>query len=371
MLQTETRSAPKARGIVMNAAVIDGIRQPARVTQVKVPEIGPDDALIRVVASGICRSDWHLWNGDWAWFGQKLHAVLGHEIGGVVEAVGANVRTIKPGMKVTIPFNLACGSCPYCRKGRQNLCDNQQVPHSLEGSGGWAEYMRAPNADMNCIELPEGVDEMAAAALGCRFMTAWRAVQTQGAVRGGETVAIFGCGGVGQAAVEIASVLGARVIAVDVDDAKLEKMKQLGADAVVNARGLSGEEAAAKVKAITDGNCGADLAVDALGSRDTMIGALHSLRKGGRLSQVGLTSQAEQGQVSLPTDLIVVNEWEIRGSLGNPQAGYHDLLGLVARGKLNPTKLVSREVRLSDVGSVLDDMDNFRTQGYVIITDFT
>lgn len=355
---------------LMNASFIEGVRAKARVEKVEIPEIGPDDALVRVVASGICRSDWHLWNGDWAWFNQKLYPTLGHEIGGVVEAVGANVKNIKPGMKITVPFNLACGSCPYCRKGRQNLCDNQQVPHSLPGSGGWAEYMRAPNADMNCVPLPEGVDEMAAAALGCRFMTAWRAVQTQGAVRGGETVAIFGCGGVGQAAVEIASVLGARVIAVDVDDRKLAKMKELGADAVVNSKGLSGEEAAQKVKAITDGNWGADLAVDALGIRNTMIGALMSLRKGGRLSQVGLTSQAEQGLVSLPTDLIVVNEWEIRGSLGNPQGGYNDLLGMVARGKLNPTRLVSEEVRLSDVARVLDDMDNYRTDGYVIITDF-
>jgi propanol-preferring alcohol dehydrogenase len=230
--------------------------------------------------------------------------------------------------------------------------------------------MRAPNADMNCIELPEGVDELAAAALGCRFMTAWRAVQSQGAVRGGETVAVFGCGGVGQAAVEIAAVLGARVIAVDVDDRKLAKMKDLGADAVVNSGGLSGEEAALKVKAITDGGVGADLAVDALGIRNTMIGALMSLRKGGRLAQVGLTSQAEQGMVALPTDLIVVNEWEIRGSLGNPQGGYRDLLAMVARGKLNPTRLVSEQVRLSDVARVLDDMDNFRTDGYVVITDF-
>lgn len=354
----------------MKASILDGVRSIARVEQVDIPEIGPDDALIKVVASGICRSDWHLWNGDWAWFDQKLFATLGHEIGGVVEAVGSNVKNIKTGMRVTIPFNLACGSCPYCRKGRQNLCDYQQTPNSLPGSGGWAEYMRAPNADMNCIELPEGVDELSAAALGCRFMTAWRAVQSQGAVRGGETVAVFGCGGVGQAAVEIAAVLGARVIAVDVDDRKLAKMKDLGADAVVNSGGLSGEEAALKVKAITDGGVGADLAVDALGIRNTMIGALMSLRKGGRLAQVGLTSQAEQGMVALPTDLIVVNEWEIRGSLGNPQGGYRDLLAMVARGKLNPTRLVSEQVRLSDVARVLDDMDNFRTDGYVVITDF-
>jgi propanol-preferring alcohol dehydrogenase len=355
---------------MMNTSVIDAVRGVARVERVAIPEIAADDALVRVVASGICRSDWHLWNGDWGWFDQKLGSTLGHEIGGVVEAVGANVRNVKTGMRVTIPFNLACGTCPYCRKGRQNLCDNQQLPQTLPGSGGWAEFMRAPNADLNCIPLPDGVDELAAAALGCRFMTAWRAVQARGDVRGGETVAIFGCGGVGQAAVEIASVLGARVIAVDVDDRKLSKMLQLGADLIVNSRGMTGEETAQKVKAVTDGAQGADLAVDALGIRDTMIGALMSLRKGGRLSQVGLTSQAEQGRIELPTDLIVINEWEIRGSLGNPHGSYNDLLSMVARGRLHPTKLVSEQVRLSDVARVLDDMDNFRTDGYVIITDF-
>lgn len=354
----------------MNAAVLNGVRSVATVQQRDIPNIGPDDALIRVVASGICRSDWHLWNGDWGWIDQKLFDVLGHEIGGVVEAVGENVRRIKVGQKVTIPFNLACGHCPYCKKGRHNICDNQKVPHSLDGSGGWAEYMRAPDADLNCIPLPDGVDELAAAALGCRYMTAWRAVRDRAQIQGGETLAVFGCGGVGQAAVEIGATLGARVIAVDVDDKKLEKMKKLGADATVNAKGMAPEEAAAAVKALTDGGIGADAAVDALGIRTTMLGALNSLCKGGRLAQVGLTSQDEKGQVALPTDLIVAFEWEIRGSLGNPQSGYHDLLSMVARGKLNPTRLVSEEVGLSDVARVLDDMDNFRTDGYVVITRF-
>jgi D-arabinose 1-dehydrogenase-like Zn-dependent alcohol dehydrogenase len=135
----------------MRAARVDGVRQPVHVAEVPVPEIGADDALVRVVASGICRSDWHLWNGDWGWLGMKLPqpAVLGHEIGGVVAAAGSGVRQIKPGMRVTIPFNMACGWCPYCRDGRQNLCDNAQFPMLLEGSGGWAQYVRVPTADLN------------------------------------------------------------------------------------------------------------------------------------------------------------------------------------------------------------------------------
>ena len=127
----------------------------------------------------------------------------------------------------------------------------------------------------------------------------------------------------------------------------------------------------AAVKAITDRGAGVDLALDALGSTQTANSAIHALRRGGRLAQVGLTSQEEQGNILVPMDKIVLNELDIRGSLGNPQSQYAELLGLVAAGRLNPKRLVSRQVSLSDVGSVLDDMDQFKTDGYVIITDFS
>ena len=121
----------------MRAAQFDGIRGRVQVREMLVPEIDEEDALVRVVTWGICRSDWHLWNGDWEWFGPKLlqPAVLGHEIGGVVEKVGSSVRHIQRGMRVTIPFHLACGYCPYCRSGEQNLCENRIVPMDTPGSG--------------------------------------------------------------------------------------------------------------------------------------------------------------------------------------------------------------------------------------------
>lgn len=356
----------------MNAAQIQGVRGPVNVTRMQVPDIGEDDALVRVVASGVCRSDWHLWNGDWEWVGMSLapNAVLGHEIGGVVEAVGTNVTSVRVGQKVTVPFNLACGSCHHCARGEQNICDNAAVPHLIPGSGGWAQYMRAPNANLNCVPLPDGVDEMTAAALGCRYMTAWRAVQARGEIRGGETLAVFGCGGVGLAAVEIGAALGARVIAVDVDDAKLSKAREVGAAEGINVRGLSPEASGEAVRRRTDRGAGADVALDALGAKATVNAALHALRKGGRLSQVGLTSQEEKGVIAIPMDMIVLKELEIHGSLGNPQSRYGELLGLVAADRLKPTSLVSRTVSLRDVESVLHDMDTFRTSGYVIITDF-
>jgi len=365
--------APKAwSSRTMKAAQLAGVRGEVTVKDLQIPEVGPDDALVRVVASGICRSDWHLWNGDWEWLGLRVKpgAVLGHEIGGVVEAVGANVRSVRPGQRVTVPMNLACGHCHHCSRGEQNICDNAAFPHFIPGSGGWAQYMRAPNANLNCIALPDGVDELTAAALGCRYMTAWRAIQNRGSLKGGESVAVFGCGGVGQAAIEIATALGGRVIAIDVDDAKLARAREIGASEVVNARGLSPEKTGELVCRVTDRGAGVDLAVDALGASATVNSALHSLRKGGRLAQVGLTSQEEKGAIGIPIDMLVFKELDIRGSSGNPQSQYDELLGLVASKKLNPTALVSREVALADVQSVLHDMDKFKTDGYVIITDF-
>ncbi|MBV9777409.1 MAG: alcohol dehydrogenase catalytic domain-containing protein [Acetobacteraceae bacterium] len=355
----------------MHAAQSSGPRGQVNVVEVPVPEVREGEALIRISASGICRSDWHLWNGDWTWVGLQLPqpAVLGHEMGGTVVAVGPGVKRASTGMRVTVPFNLACGDCPYCHEGRQNLCDNAAFPMMLPGSGGWAQYARIPNADLNCIPLPDEVDELSAAALGCRYMTAWRAMRARGGVRGGEKVVVVGCGGVGLAAVEIGAALGGRVIAVDIDPEKLRQARELGAEQGIQAGGQEPKQLARAIKQAAGGN-GVDLAVDALGSAATLLPGLLALRKGGRLAQVGLTSQEDKGTVSIPVDVLVNKELSIVGSLGNPHAGYPELLSLVASGRLRPRALVSREVGLDEVDAVLREMDNFKTSGYVVITRF-
>jgi propanol-preferring alcohol dehydrogenase len=356
---------------LMRSCRFNGVNAAFSVDTVAIPEIGEDEALVRVVASGICRSDWHLWKGDWSWVGLELplKTVLGHEIGGVIVKVGAGVKRVGPGMRVTMPFNYACGFCDYCRQGKQNLCDNLLTQFTVDGGGGWQEFIRVPLADMNCIPLPDGVDELTAAALGCRYMTAWRAVVNRGQVRPGEFVAVHGCGGVGLAAIQISGAIGGRTIAVDIDDEKLIKAKETGAFATVNARGLNPMEVGAAVRQAA-GGVGAHVAVDALGGTKTTLGALFSLRKAGRLAQVGLTSGADKGNISLPMDIIVMQELQISGSCGNPQSDYPNLMGLVASGKLTPAALVSREVGLDDVQGVLQDMDDYKTSGYVIITRF-
>lgn len=369
MFFESVRWSPNQKMLVAQAT---GVRSPVKVMSVPVPEIGPEDALVRIQASGICRSDWHIWNGDWGWFGVVMPegGVLGHEIGGVVEKVGSRVTTIKVGQRVTVPFHLACGKCPSCQRGHMNRCDDGASTNGTNGSGGWAEYMRVPGADLNCIPLPNEVSTLTAAALGCRYMTGWHAVHDQGALLGGETAAIFGCGGVGMAAIEVAVCLGGDVIAVDVDDAKLAQARQLGARATINAKGLSSEQVGQAVKDLTVAGAGADMTVDALGLQHTVLAGVYSLRKGGRLAQVGLTSQAEKGMASVPVDQIVSRELRIVGSVGNPHWGYQQLLTLVAQGRLRPERLISKEIKLSEVEAILHDMDTFKTTGYVVITDF-
>lgn len=354
----------------MRAVQMDDFRKRLVVRDVPIPEIGDEDALIRVTASGICRTDWHVWNGDWTWIG--LHAplptTLGHEIGGVVERLGSKVSALPVGTRVTVPFNFACGGCRYCRKGLQNLCDNWAWPF-LIGSGGFADYVRVPNANLNCIPLPGEVSDLDAAVLGCRYMTAYRQVRTRAAVRAGETVTVVGLGGVGLAAAEIASALGAQVIAVDKQPDRLAEATKLGAMEVIDSENLSPDEVGQRVRAV-NGGLGSEVSIDAIGVNDATLAALESLRKGGRLATVGLTTRGEDGKLTIPIDEIVANELSISGSLGNPHGDYPELLAMIQNGKLAPRQHVRREVGFDDVQGVFDVLPDFGTRGYVVITDF-
>ena len=337
-------------------------REPMTVQEYPEPEIGPHDALLRVEACGICRSDWHIWQGDWSWIGieRQLPAVLGHEFAGVVEAVGSEVRDIRPGMRVLTPFHKACGVCASCRAGASNVCDNPPA-----GSGGFAELARIPVADFNAIPLPDDVSTLVGSALGCRYMTAYRAVADRGGVRGGEWVAVHGCGGIGLAAVQIAAALGAQVVAIDLDDAKLEQARAEGAVATVNA---SDHPAAEAVQEITGG--GADVSIDALGVKATVLNSLMSLRKRGRHVQVGLTTREEEGMVALPIDQIVLRELEFLGTVGNPHVNYQPLLQMVEHGQLHPERLIGEHVRLEELPRVLESMTSFGTSGFTTIDRF-
>jgi D-arabinose 1-dehydrogenase-like Zn-dependent alcohol dehydrogenase len=353
----------------MRVAQMTAFRRPLQILDLPVAAPRADGAVVRVEASGVCRSDWHFWNQDLAWMGFNLAlpANTGHEVGGVVEEIGRNVRGIKVGDRVTIPFHEADGTCLQCRAGYQNICDHVIIP-GVQRLGGWAQYVTVTAADLNCIKLPDGVDTLSAAALGCRFMTAYRATLGRGRVQPGEWIAVHGCGGVGLSAVQIAAAADALVVAVDVEDRKLAKAREEGAVATVNARGLTAEQVGQAVKDVTGG--GAHVSIDALGRGFTFHQSFHSLRKRGRHVQAGITSQEESGQVLLPLDLLTNLELEVVGSLGNPHPKYAELLQLVAQQKLWPARLVTREIALDEVSDTLDRMTRFDTIGFEVITRF-
>ena len=355
----------------MRAVQADAIRRPMELREIAIPDIGDDDVLVRVVASGICRTDWHVWNGDWTWAGLELPLpiTLGHEIGGVIERVGSDVSKLKPGMKVCVPFNFADGTCEYCRKGLQNLCENAAWNFTSPGSGGFAQYARVPNASLNCIALPPNMTERDGAALGCRYMTAYRAVRSRAKVRAGETVVVIGIGGVGRSAVQIAAAMGGLVIAIDTKPSAVTAATTLGALEVINSNGVSPEDVGAQVRKLTGGK-GADVVIDGMGGTNTTLTALQSLAKGGRLCEAGLTTQDDKGQVSIPIDQLVLNEWSLVGSLGNPHSEYPELLHLVDSGTLAPSRIIGEEVALQDVQSVFDRLPAFGTEGFTVITNF-
>jgi len=349
----------------MRAAVLREYGEPLEVTERPDPTADPDGVVVAVEACGVCRSDWHAWqgHGEWADDQVPLNYVLGHEPAGRVIEVGAEVERFAEGDRVVVPFSLGCGDCHDCRTGHGNTCsDGLALGFERDVPGAFAEQVAVPDADHNLQRLPDGVSFRDVAAVGCRYMTAFHALAHRADVGGGDWVAVHGCGGVGLSTVQIADALGARPIAVDVSDAALTRAADVGASATVDA------SAAAVVDAIrdhTDG--GADVSVDALGRAETARNSVRCLRARGTHVQVGLTTDAERGEVSLPTDWMT--RWEIDwlGSRGMPPARFDELLSMVADGSLEPGKLVSRELSLEEVSDRLAAMTDYETEGVELL----
>ena len=350
----------------MKAALLVATNEPLVVQEVPDPELSNDGVIIHIEACGICRTDWHLWKGHWDWIGvqSRFPLILGHEMAGTIVAVGPNTKRFAVGERVLAPFHYSCGLCDRCQAGLQNLCLDPMFPGS-NIDGGFGELVSVPHADVNLLHLPDNIESATASALGCRFMTAFHAVVELGSIRPGETIAIFGCGGVGLSAVMLAAAAGATVIAVDIDAAKLEKAKSIGASFTVDA---SDGDASEAVREITHG--GANVAVDALGIESTVVGGIRSLAARGRHIQVGLSTAAERGMVAIPTDLIVAKELQILGSHGMPRPRYAELIAMVAAGTVRPDLLIGQRLPIEDVTDVLDSMTSFENQGFSVITSW-
>jgi D-arabinose 1-dehydrogenase-like Zn-dependent alcohol dehydrogenase len=333
----------------VRAVVYAALGELPTLAEVADPACPPDGVVVDVAATGVCRSDWHAWRGHDP---VTLPHVPGHEYAGTIAEVGAAVTRWSVGDRVTVPFVLGCGVCEQCRTGDAQVCPDQLQPgFTLPGS--FAERVGVPRADHNVIGLPDAVSFAAAASLGCRFATAYRAVVAHGQVTEGQWVAVHGCGGVGLSAVMIASALGARVVAVDVSRPALEAALSLGAVSVVDSSQVVDVVAAVHVR--TAG--GAHVSLDAIGDPGVAYASIASLRPRGRHVQVGLLV-GEDAPTPLPMDLVVARELLVLGSHGMPAVDYPAMLELVASGALDPERLVARRIGLDQAGAAIAAMDH-------------
>lgn len=325
--------------------VYDAVGARPIVRDVAEPVCPADGVVVSVGASGVCRSDWHAWRGHDP---VALPHIGGHELAGTVVATGPAVDRFHVGDRVTTPFVLGCGRCDYCGRGDAQVCPAQTQP-GFTGPGSFAERVALPGADLNLVALPDSFGFVVAAALGCRFATAFRALTIHGRVRPGDWVAIFGCGGVGLSAVLIARALGARVVAVDVSAAALDRARECGAEAVVGSA-----DPAAEVREATGG--GADVGVDALGAVSTATASLLSLRRRGRHVQVGLLL-GDAARAGLPMDRVVTYELEIYGSHGLAAQDYPAMFDLIRAGAIPLAKLVGSVISLDQAPDALLGLD--------------
>jgi alcohol dehydrogenase len=336
----------------MRAVVVEEYGVLPVVQEVPRPEPADGSVVLKVEATGLCRSDWHGWMGHDADI--VLPHVPGHELAGTIAAVGAGVSGWQVGERVTTPFICACGACEQCREGNQQVCPNQLQP-GFNYWGSFADYVVVPYAEVNLVRLPNDLDFATAAGLGCRFATSFRAIHQVGKVVAGETVVVFGCGGVGLSAVMIAAALGARVIAVDTNPDALKLAREYGASDTLQAGSTTVQE-------IQDLG-GAHVTMDALGSNDIVQQALHALKPRGRHLQVGLLPSG----VQLDIGRLIGQELQWLGSHGMPAHAYSDMLSLVATGNLKPADLITRTITLEETPAALAALSDGTPAGVTII----
>ncbi|MDA0164252.1 alcohol dehydrogenase catalytic domain-containing protein [Solirubrobacter ginsenosidimutans] len=340
----------------MRATMLRSFAEPLTLETVDDPVCGDDGVVVQVRATGVCRSDWH------AWMGHDPSIVLphvpGHELCGVVAEVGPSVRGWTVGDRVTVPFCCGCGVCEPCRLGETQICDQDFQP-GFTAWGSFAEFVALPRADLNLVAVPEGLSDVEAASLGCRFMTAWAALHVHAGVRAGEWVAVHGCGGVGLAALMIAAAAGARVVAVDIDAAKLERARALGAEAVAS------DDVVGSIRDVTGG--GAHVSLDALGHPVTCVNSIDCLRKRGRHAQVGLLL-GDSRVVPIPMATVIARELRVFGVHGMAVRHYPAMLSAIAGGSVRPGALVAKTIGLEAASDELASMGSFAQEGVTVIT---
>ena len=327
----------------MRAAVFYAAHEPLRLENVPEPELEAGEILVKVAACGLCHTDLHYIDHGTPTV-KKPPLILGHEATGIVAQLGPEVSNLREGERVLLPAILTCGYCAACRAGRENICQHMRM-FGNDVDGAYAEYVKAPAKDV--FILPDGIPLIEGCIIADAVTTPYHAVKNRAEVRPGDSVVVFGCGGVGLNVVQFANLAGGRVIAVDISDEKLAWARQLGASETLNPR--QGEVARA-VRKMTGG--GADIAIEAIGNPLTIQEAFSTLHPGGRLVVVGYSD----AEVTLSAGRIMYREMEIRGSLGCRPVDYPRVLELVSAGRVQVEPLVTARFPLADINAGLDTL---------------
>lgn len=326
----------------MKAAVFNGPGQPLEVKDIPTPVPAAGEVRLQVAACGLCHTDLHYLDHGVKTF-KPAPLVLGHEASGIVEAGGSDVEPELIGRRVIVPAVLSCGRCRFCRQGRENLCDSLvMLGNNIDGA--YAEYVVVPAAEL--IAVPDEIPLEHACVVADAVSTPYHAVKHRGRVRAGDQVAVVGCGGVGLNVVQCASVAGAIVIAIDVNEERLALARTLGASETINPQTV--ERLDKHVRSMTDG--GVDIAFEAIGNPDTIRNAYALLRRGGRLCVIGYSAE----DVTLSAARLMYYELEVVGSLGCGGGEYPEIMGLVAAGRIRLEPIVSGTVPLDRINDGLD-----------------
>lgn len=330
----------------MKAAVFHEPKQPLKIEEVETPKIESHEILVKIAACGVCNTDMHYIDHGVPTF-KKPPLILGHEPSGIVEEAGAGVKNFKVGDRVLIPPVFSCGYCANCRLGRENICFNM-VMLGNHIDGAFAEYTKVPAKD--CQHLPEELPLEESSIIADAISTPYHAVKNRAQVRPGDSVVVFGCGGVGINVVQVASAAGASVIAVDVVDNKLDMAKKLGAQHTINASDKEDKALLKEIRTLTGG--GADIAIEAIGNPKTIELASAAVKAGGLHCQIGYTHHS----VPMNAGRLMFREIEIKGSLGCRPVDYPKIIEMVKTGKIQLEPVVTHKFKLEEIDKAFDLM---------------
>ena len=347
----------------MKAVAYSKFKSPLEIVHLPDPTPVDDGVVIEVKASGLCRSDWHGWMGHDTDIKHFPH-IPGHEFSGIIVDIGKDVKSFKLHDRVTVPFVCGCGNCHWCGNGNPQICDYQFQP-GFTHWGSFAQFVSIHHADFNLVKIPDAIDYITAASLGCRFITSYRAIVHQGKLALGQWVSVFGCGGVGLSAIMIAKSKGAKVIAIDINDSVLKLAQNIGADSIMNPKDI--KNIPGEISKIT--KYGTHLSLDCLGSVETSVNSILSLRKQGKHIQVGLMA-SEDFRPSYPTEIIISKELEIIGSHGMQAKKYPELLDMILNEKLHPSKIIGKTIPLESLPETLQNMNRFKHAGITVVNKF-